>query len=365
MIVAANNLKRQHDSLRNELNEALWRVIDNSSFILGPEVNALEKRFAEYSGVDYAIGVASGTAALYLPLLALGIGSGDEVIVPAMTFFATAEAVALTGARPVFVDIDPVDFTIDRCKIERCITKHTKAIYPVHLYGHPANMREITAIAQSYKIDIVEDCAHAPGATQSEKKTGSFGTFGAFSFYPCKNLGAIGEAGMITTNNETLANLCRMYRDHGSVEKFKHNLIGTNNRLDGIQAAVLSVKLPHLDMWNKRRNQIGKMYNQLLGSIDAQLPYEEEHSFHVFHVYQMLIDNRDELYHKLQKEGIGVNLHYPVPMHLHPAFEKLGYKKGDFPVAENLAQKTISLPCYPELTDEEIVFVSDTIIKCL
>jgi dTDP-4-amino-4,6-dideoxygalactose transaminase len=263
------------------------------------------------------------------------------------------------GAKPVFVDIDPHTYTIDCRLAERSITKRTKVILPVHLYGHPAKMKDLVALAKCNNINIIEDCAHAAGAKQNGKRVGSFGTFGAFSFYPCKNLGAIGEAGIITTNDAILAECCREYRDHGSTVKFKHNRIGTNNRLDGIQAAVLSVKLPHLDIWNQRRNQIGKLYNQLFSGIDAQLPIEKDDSFHVYHIYQMLVNNaRDILFRALHENGIGANLHYPVPMHLHPAFRNLGYKEGDFPIAENLAKKTISLPCYPELSDDEITCIA-------
>ena len=365
MSVPFCDLRLQHQRLGEELQHAIDRVIETSAFILGPEVAAFEAQFAEYAGVAHAIGTSSGTAALIVALKALGIAPGDEVLVPAMTFFATAEAVAFLGATPVFVDIDPVALTIDPALLRAAITAKTKVILPVHLHGQPAAMGEIRRIAAEHGLRILGDAAHAHGATYDGRKIGAVEDIAAFSFYPSKNLGCIGEGGIITTSDDELAERCRLLRDHGSVDKFVHTQIGMNARLDGLNAAVLGVKLPFLDRWNDRRREIARSYNAAFADRGIDIPIEADGTRHVFHVYQVGLSDRARVADALRRRGIGVNVHYPVAMHLHPAFAALGYRKGDFPVAERFAERTLSLPCYPELTEPQQAFVIDGLLDAL
>lgn len=351
------DLTIQHKKLENEISSSIKRVINNSAFILGDEVTSFEQEFSNYLGVNHFIGTSSGTSALLVALKALDICINDEVILPAMSFYATAEAVAFIGAKPVFVDIDPSNCNINISQIEEKISNKTKLILPVHLYGYPANLDEINKIANKFNLKVLSDCAHAAGATYNGKKVGAIEDIAAFSYYPSKNLGCIGEAGGIATNDEKLADLCLKYRDHGSTRKFEHTHIGLNARMDGLNAAVLSVKLKYLDDWNRDRKRIASMYTDMLSNLNFETPIVEKNSSHVYHVYQIQIKNRDYVLTKMQEKGIGVNIHYPVPLHLHKGFSFLNNKKGDFPAAEKLAENTLSLPCYPYMKDEQVEYV--------
>jgi UDP-2-acetamido-2-deoxy-ribo-hexuluronate aminotransferase len=351
------DLTPMHKKLSRKINSSIKRVINNSAFILGNEVNTFEQEFSNYLGVDYFIGTSNGTAALMVALKALDIGNNDEVILPAMSFYATAEAVAFIGAKPVFVDIDPLTCNINISQIEEKISNKTKLILPVHLYGYPANLDEIIKIGERFNLKILTDCAHATGATYKGRKVGAIEDIAAFSFYPSKNLGCIGEAGGIATNDKELAELCRKYRDHGSTKKFEHTHIGINARMDGINAAVLSVKLKYLDEWNLDRLRIAGKYSDIISGLNIETQKVEKNYSHVFHIYQIQIKNRDYVLAKMQEKGIGVNIHYPVPLHLHKGFSFLNYKKGDFPVAEQLAEETLSLPVYPYMKDIQVEYV--------
>ncbi len=357
------DLRVQHNGLREELNDAIWRVIDNSSFVLGPEVARFEEAFADYIGVKYAIGTGSGTAALQVALMAMGLHRGDEVLVPAMTFYATAEAVVLCGGKPVFVDIDPKTLCMDPNKVEQAMTVRTRGILPVHLHGHPADMDALGAIAQRRDIWIIEDVAHSPGARYKGQRVGSFGSANAFSFYPGKNIGAMGEAGIVTSNDDSIAKRCREFRDHGSPGKFRHYKIGFNGRMDGMQAAILSVKLPHLDDWNESRRRIAKRYTEAFRGSNVYFPFEHNDVEHIYHVYGVKVRWRDRVMKLMQEKGVGVNIHYPVPMHQHPGFDFLDVQEGGFPVAERYARDTLSLPCFPEMTDEQVDYVIQSLLE--
>jgi len=352
------DLRVQHDALAGEIQAAIARVIRSSAFILGREVSAFEEQFAAYIGTRFAIGTSNGTTALMVALQALGVGPGDEVVVPAMTFFATAEAAALLGARPVFVDIDPKTLTMDPRLLSAKITSKTKVILPVHLYGHPADLDPIRSIASRFNIKLLGDCAHAHGALYRGRRVGGIEDCAAFSFYPSKNLGCLGEAGMITTDDPAIARLCRLYRDHGSDRKYVHDCVGTNARMEGLQAAVLAVKLPYLDTWNGERMSIARFFNERLSTLPLELPREAKGSTHVYHVYQVRTSARDEAVEYLTRMGVSVTLHYPVPMHLHGGFAYLGGEKGDFPVAEEIARTTLSLPCFPGMTEGQQSYVA-------
>jgi dTDP-4-amino-4,6-dideoxygalactose transaminase len=357
MKVPFSDLTIQHKYLYEEINSSIRRVINNSAFILGEEVNSFEKEFSNYLGVKHFIGTSSGTSAIMVALKALDIGPDDEVIVPAMSFYATAEAVAFVGAKPVFTDIDPVSCNIDISQIESKISDKTRAIMPVHLYGYPANLDGIYKITSKYNLTILADCAHATGATYKGEKIGAIEDIAAFSFYPSKNLGCIGEAGGIATNNDKLADLCRKFRDHGSTRKFEHTHIGLNARMDGLNAAVLSVKLKYLDEWNNDRIRIANLYSEMLSDLNIETPTVEKNLVHVFHIYQIQLKNRDNILSKMLDKGIGANIHYPIPLHLHTGLSSLGNKEGDFPVAEILAKNTLSLPCFPYMKDEQLDYV--------
>jgi dTDP-4-amino-4,6-dideoxygalactose transaminase len=346
------DLKAQYQTIKPDIDAAIARVIENTNFILGPQVAAFEKSFAEYLGVGFCIGVNSGTAALQLGLMACGIGPGDEVIVPSFTFFATAEAVSVLGAKPVFVDIDPISYTITAAAIEQAITPRTRALIPVHLYGQAVDLDPIVALAERHDLRVIEDAAQAHGAEYKARRVGGVGDAGCFSFYPSKNLGAYGEAGAVVTNDEDLAVRLRLLRDHGSTSKYAHAIVGYNFRMEEIQAAVLNVKLPHLDDWNNGRRKRADRYKDLLSDTGLVLPREMEYARHVYHVFAVQSENREELQQRFAELGIQSGVHYPIPIHLQAAYASLGYKAGDLPVTERLAERVMSLPMYPELSDD-------------
>ena len=356
------NLTTQHKNLRNEINLAIQGVLDRGDFILGQDVTKLEEEFAAYCGTKYAVGVDNGVSALELSLLALGVGPGNEVIVPTHTFTASAAAISFTGAKPVFVDADPATWNIDVTKIEDAITSHTKAIVPVHLYGLPADMDNVLKIAKKHDLVVVEDAAQAHGAKYKGQRTGSMGNAAGFSFYPTKNLGACGDAGMVTTNDERVAETVRALRNCGQRQKNVHELQPFNHRLDSIQAAILRVKLHYLDEWLEARRKLASIYNKLLVDSNVVTPVEPVDYEHVYHLYVIRSQNRDALQAHLKERGIGTALHYPAPVHLQPFYAGSGYSQGRFPVAEKLAKEILSLPMFPELTVEEVQTVAAEII---
>jgi dTDP-4-amino-4,6-dideoxygalactose transaminase len=356
------DLKQQYAAIKTEVDAAIARVIENTSFILGPEVRAFEKAFAEYVGARACIAVNSGTAALQLALMAAGIGAGDEVIVPSFTFFATAEAVSVLGATPVFVDVDSVSYTVTAAAIEGALTPRSRAVIPVHLYGQAADLDPILKLASQHSLHVIEDAAQAHGAEYKKKRVGALGSSGCFSFYPSKNLGAYGEAGAIVTNDEELATRLRLLRDHGSTSKYAHAIVGYNFRMEEIQAAVLNVKLRHLSAWNDARRARAARYNAVLSKANLSLPHEMDYARHVYHVYAVQSQNRNELQQRLTAAGVQTGVHYPIPIHLQPAYESLGYKRGDLPVTENLAERVLSLPMFPELSDEQIDRVAEAVV---
>lgn len=361
MTIPFVDLKAQYNSIRDEIAVAIQRVLDNTSFILGKEVFTFEEQFAEYVGAKHCVAVNSGTAAVQLAVQASGIGEGDEVIVPANTFFATAEGVSTAGAKPVFVDCDAVSYNIDVTKIEAAITPQTKAIMPVHLYGQSADLDEILAIAEKHNLLVIEDAAQAHGSLYKGKRVGAFGKASAFSFYPGKNLGAYGEGGAILTDDDDLARHAKLLRDHGSLEKYKHEIVGYNFRLEGIQGAVLQVKLKYLDGWNNLRRIHAAMYNELLQDSGLILPTEMDYARHIYHLYVVQSEKRDELQKHLGENDVQTGIHYPIPIHLQKAYENLGYKNGDFPEAEKQAPKLLSLPMFPELSEDQIKKVCDAV----
>jgi len=335
--------------------------LESTQFVLGSEVAAFEQEFATYSGAAYGIGVNSGTSALHLALLAAKIGPGDEVITVPFTFVATIAAIGYAGARPVLVDIDPASFTIDVTQIEKEITKRTKAILPVHLYGQAADMDPIMDIARRHNLLVIEDAAQAHGAEYKGRRVGSMGDLGCFSFYPGKNLGAYGEGGMVTTNNAEYARVIRMLRDWGQERKYYHELKGYNYRLEGIQGAILRVKLRHLEDWTKARRAHATLYDRLLTNSGVKTPQAMSYARHVYHVYAVRTTHQAALQVFLQSQGIHTGIHYPIPVHLLGAYQDLGYKKGDFPQAEQAANEVLSLPMYAELSDDAIHQVSESI----
>lgn len=354
MAIPLVDLKAQYRSIAPALDAAVARIMANASFILGAEVEAFEQAFARYCNVRYAVGVSSGTDALQLALLACGIGEGDEVITTPMTFIATAAAISHVGAKPIFADIDLRTYNIDPAQVEKAITPRTKAILPVHLYGQVAAMDDLLDIAKRHNLKVIEDACQAHGATYHGQKAGSFGDAGCFSFYPSKNLGAAGDGGMLVTNDAEIADRVRKMRDHGRTGKYSHSVIGFTYRLDALQAAILAVKLQHLDAWNGARRQHAATYSTLLSSTDVVVPYEPEACRSVYHVYAIRTPRRDALLEHLQKRGIGASIHYPFPVHLQDAYVHLGLAKGSYPVSEACAETELSLPMYPELTHEQI-----------
>jgi dTDP-4-amino-4,6-dideoxygalactose transaminase len=349
------DLKAHHDSMRGELETAIREVMDSNAFAGGPFVAKFEQDFATYCGAADVIGVGNGTDALWLSMLALGIGAGDEVITVPMTFMATAEAISHCGAKPVFVDIDERTYTLDPDLLERAISPRTKAIIPVHLFGQAADMDAILEIARRRGLPVIEDACQAHGAEYKGRKAGSIGTAGCFSFYPGKNLGALGEAGAVVTNNEELRNKIQMLRDHGQAKKYHHALIGWNARMDGIQGAALRVKLKHLDQANQARRANARFYDQHLAEVEEViLPTEAEYARHVYHLYVVRVQDRDRVLQAMANRGIACGIHYPIPVHLQEAYRFLGHRKGSFPVAERCAGEFLSLPMYPELTTTQL-----------
>ncbi len=361
MEVPLVDLAAQHATIRSEIEEAIARVIARNDYILGHDVERFEDEFAGFCGVGHAIGVDSGTSAIELALRAFGIGAGDEVITVANTFIATALAISYTGARPVLVDAEPEHFTMDVSRLEEAITPRTRAVIPVHLYGHPADMASILEVAQRHGLIVIEDACQAHGGTYNGRPVGSLGDAAAFSFYPGKNLGAYGDGGMVVTNSDLAASSVRMLRNYGQTQKYHHVVAGFNRRLDTIQAAVLRVKLRHLDGWNAARRRHARRYSDLLAGIDVGLPVEAEWAGPVYHLYAIRSQFRDGLSAYLRDRGIATGIHYPIPIHLQPAYRDLGYKKGDFPVSEAQAASVLSLPMYPELPDDSIERVAQEV----
>ncbi|MDZ7262332.1 MAG: DegT/DnrJ/EryC1/StrS family aminotransferase [candidate division KSB1 bacterium] len=355
------DLKAQYTAIASEIDEAINRVLNSSSFILGKEVEQFESDFARYCGVNYGVAVNSGTSALHLALLACGIGPGDEVITVPNTFVATVEAILYTGAKPVFVDIDPLSYNIDVNKIEEVITKKTRALIPVHLYGQPADMEPIKELASEHKLKIIEDACQAHGAEYKGQKVGSLADVGCFSFYPGKNLGAYGEGGMVVTNDREYYEKMKRLRDHGQSQKYFHSEVGFNYRMEGMQGAILRTKLKYLDQWTEARRKNAQLYNKLLKSSKVVVPQELRFVKHVYHLYVIRTEHRDELQQYLWNKGIATGLHYPVPIHLQKGYTFLGYKTGSFPVTEKYAQTILSLPMYPELTKGQIEYVVEGI----
>ncbi|HZS11174.1 MAG TPA: DegT/DnrJ/EryC1/StrS family aminotransferase [Nitrospirales bacterium] len=376
MAVPLLDLKAQHEPLHQELMAAIEQVVKSQAFILGPEVQKLEAAIATYCGARHAIGVASGTDALLIALMALGIGPGDEVVTSPYSFFATAGVIARVGAKPVFVDIDPVSYNLDPARIEKALTAATKAIIPVHLYGQCADMEPVLALAAKRRLKVIEDAAQAIGAEYRDgRRAGSMGTIGCFSFFPSKNLGAMGDAGMVTTNDAQLAERLTILRVHGSKPKYYHAMIGGNFRLDSLQAAVLNVKLKYLDGWTRRRQENAARYGKLFAARGLQkagirLPETmyaaagvKHH--HIYNQYVIRIPERDRVIERMKQAGIGVEVYYPVPFHLQECFRYLGYKAGDFPESERAARETLALPIYPELTEAQQAEVVDQLAAVL
>jgi dTDP-4-amino-4,6-dideoxygalactose transaminase len=355
------DLQAQYQSIKDEIDEAVLDVMASGYFVLGPNVKALEAEVAEYVGCRHGIGVASGTDALRLSLEALEIGPGDEVITTPFTFVATANTISHASARPVFVDIDPRTFNIAPAQIEAAITKRTRAILPVHLYGQPAEMAAIMDIARRHNLYVIEDCAQAIGAEDGGRRVGTFGDLACFSFYPTKNLGAFGDAGMVTTNDPELAERVTVLRQQGSKTRYYHDVLGFNSRLDEMQAALLRVKLRYLDDWQSRRGQIAARYDELLGELDVETPFVRPGVTHVYHQYTIRVARRDDLIEFLRERGVGSMIYYPLPLHLQKMYHDLGYSEGSLPVTERAGREVLSLPMYPELTDEQVQRVVDTI----
>ncbi|MBP1688533.1 MAG: Glutamine--scyllo-inositol transaminase [Deltaproteobacteria bacterium] len=351
MTVPFLDLKAQYQTIKDEVRPAIDRVLENCAFVLGDEVAAFEREFASYAGTTHAVALNSGTSALHLALLAAQIGPGDEVISVPFTFVATTAAICYAGARAVFVDIDPTTFTMDVRKLEDAITPRTKAILPVHLYGQAADMDPILNVARRHKLVVIEDAAQAHGATYKGRPVGSLGDMACFSFYPGKNLGAYGEGGIVTTNNPDYARTIAMLRDWGQDRKYHHVLPGYNYRLEGIQGAVLRVKLRHLEAWTEGRRARAARYNRLLAPTGIRTPEAAPDRRHVYHVYAIRVGARDQFQKALHEKGIQTGIHYPIPVHLQPAYANLGYKQGEFPETEAAAAEVLSLPMYAELTD--------------
>jgi dTDP-4-amino-4,6-dideoxygalactose transaminase len=356
------DLKAQYAAIKDEIKDSIEEVLDSCAFAGGPFVEKFEKEFAEFCGSDYAVGVGSGTDALWAALLALDIGKGDEVITVPNTFIATAEAISFCGAKPVFVDIDDEYYTMDPGRLESAVTERTKAVIPVHLFGQTADMDPILEVARKHGLYVVEDACQAHGAEYRGKRAGSLGDMGCFSFYPGKNLGAYGEAGAVVTNDRSLYERIQMFRDHGQNRKYYHDILGWNARMDGLQGAVLSVKLKHLDSWNEKRRQNARIYEELLSDVDGVItPNERNNGRHIYHVYAIRVENREPLMHALKQKDIGCGIHYPVPVHLQSAYGLPGNKEGHYETAERCAREFVSLPMFPELDRAQIEYVAQEI----
>ncbi|AGX42513.1 DegT/DnrJ/EryC1/StrS family aminotransferase [Clostridium saccharobutylicum] len=393
MNISLVDLKTQYKSIEKEAERKVNDVLSSASYIMGKDVTEFEKEFAEYIGVKHAISVGNGTDALVVALMACGIGKGDEVITTPFTFFSTAESISAVGATPVFVDVEVDTYNIDVTKIEEKITKETKAIMPVHIFGQPAKMDEINKIAKKYNLKVIEDVAQAVGSEYKDKKCGAIGDVGCFSFFPTKNLGCAGDGGMITTSNDDIATIVRALRTHGSGEngqraynllnnisedvktsedhddtvynplKYYNYLIGFNTRLDTVQAALLRVKLPYIDEWNEKRRVNAKMYNEKLKSSSLTLPVVIGEVKSVYNMYVVQSENREEVVNQLKERGISTGIYYPVPMHLQKVYKDLGYKEGDLPVSEYLSHRTFAIPIYPELTQEQKDYIVNNIVS--
>ena len=348
------DLRREYKTLKKDIDSALSRVVSSGNYILGQEVQEFEKTFAKYIGVKYAIGVGSGTEALQLALLASGVKSGDEVITAANTCGPTISAIMAAGAVPVLIDVDPQNYCLNVSEVARKITRKTKAIVPVHLYGQVVDLNPIMDLSKQYSVSIIEDCAQAHGARYKTKKAGSIGDAGAFSFYPTKNMGAFGDGGIITTNSRDLANKCRLLRNYGQKNRYEHELAGFNSRLDELQAAILRIKLGKLDEWNMRRREIAKKYNYGIDNPNISLPIEMSYAYHIYHLYVIRVKSRKTFMSFLAKYGISTLIHYPIPMHRQRFYIELINKRDHFPVADELATQIISLPLYPYLKEEEV-----------
>lgn len=357
------DLKAQYNNIKDDILEGITKVIDNTNFILGPQVKEFEEKFAAFSQAKYALGVASGTDAILLSLKSLGIGPGDEVITAANTFIASVLGISYAGAVPVLVDNDPVTYNIDPTKIEAAITSKTKAIMPVHLYGQMADMDAIMEIAKKHNLKVIEDACQAHGSEYKGCRAGSIGDISCFSFYPGKNLGAYGDGGMVVTNDEDLYQKVKVLRDYGQSKKYHHEIKGYNSRLDSIQAAVLLAKLPHLDKWNDDRRVLARLYNELLSDTDIVVPVESEECRHIYHLYVIRTKRRDEMLEFLKSKEIFCGIHYPIPIHLQNAYKE--HKKGDLPITEKYAKEILSLPMFPELTEEQVIYIVGNIKEFL
>lgn len=357
------DLKAQYAALRDEIHAAIERVVESQQFILGPEVEALEEEVAAYSHCRYGVGVSSGTDALLVSLMAIGLQPGDEVITTPYTFFATAGSIARLGARPVFVDIDPQTYNLDPAKLETAITPRTRAIMPVHLFGQMADMDPILVVAERHGLYVIEDAAQAIGAEYKGRRAGSLGHLGCFSFFPSKNLGGFGDGGMVVTNDPDLADRVRLLRGHGARPKYYHKVVGGNFRLDALQAAVLRVKLKHLDAWTAARQRNAERYRQLFtaAGVDVGLPCDAGYGRHIYNQFVIRSRRRDALMAHLKAHGVGCEIYYPAPLHLQECFADLGYKVGDFPASEQAAQETLAIPIYPELSEAQ----QETVVRAV
>ncbi len=355
------DLKAQIKPLRAEIDAAIAKAIDNCSFCLGPDVVQFEKDFAKYCGAEHCVAFNSGTSAEHVGLMLLGVGQGDEVITTPYTFVATSWAISYVGATPVFVDVDDATMNLDPKLIEEAITPQTKAVLPVHLYGQPFDVDGIREVCQKHNLPLMEDACQAHGAKYKGKTVGGLGEVSCFSFYPGKNLGAFGEGGALVTNNAEFAKRARSLREHGSTVRYYHDEVGFNYRMEGIQGAVLGIKLKHLAKWTSERQRVAKRYAELLSGTPLQLPTEPGYAESVWHLYVVRHAQREELKKHLEANGVGCALHYPLPLHLQKCYEELGYQEGDFPNSEKAASQCLSLPIYPELTDEQIVRVAEVV----
>lgn len=353
-VVPFLNLKAQYQQIKDEVLAAIGEVLDTNRYVLGPAVESFEKSFCDYAQSPYALGVSSGTSALHLALLAAGVGPGDDVLTVPMTFVATVAAIRYTGARPVFVDVHPEHYTLDPAQLEKALTKNTKAIIPVHLYGQCADMDPILEFAEAHKLTVIEDAAQAHGAEYKGRRAGSMGDFGCFSFYPGKNLGAYGEAGLVTCKSEEHQRAVKMYRDWGAEKKYHHVLKGYNYRMDGIQGAVLGVKMNYIESWTELRRQHAAVYDEQLKGCGLVLPKEADERRHVYHIYAVRTQRRKALQEHLSAKDVQWGMHYPVPVHMLEAHSDLGCKQGDFPVSEAVASEELSLPMFPEMSAEEL-----------
>ncbi len=354
IVIPYLDLKSQYQSIKTEIDKAVLSVLEGGQYVLGPEIEAFEKEFAAYCQTSNAVGVSSGTSALHLALLAAGVGPGDEVITVPFTFVATVAAIDYTGAKAVLADVDPETYTMDMKRLASAVTPKTKAIVPVHLYGQTADMDPLLEIAKKHKLAVIEDAAQAHGAEYKGRRAGSMGDMGCFSFYPGKNLGAFGEGGAVTTNNPEFAKKIRTLRDWGAEKKYHHDLKGFNYRLEALQGAILRVKLRHLEQWTEARRKLAGIYDQKLKAVGIKPPVVRSASRHVYHVYAVQVENRDNHWEGLAARGIHTNIHYPIPVHLQKAYSNLGYQTGDFPVSESLAKKVLSLPLYPEMNEDQV-----------